>query len=172
MLPGVGIFGHSQLALPLTKLFIQNNFPLAAIWCGDLADANNLLDACCLPEHQRNEVFISSNIDQVILCSRVVLVVITSASTYLHSEITCKACHIGKHVVCSLPPARSMVEMNFMYQAAINYPSLISMVTSPLRFLPVASLMKRLVQVERLIGKVSLITGQVNCNCLISSEFA
>lgn len=156
MLPGIAIFGNGTLAHLLINYFREYGFKVEAFWCANEDDGHKIRNLLNIP-------FFSNQIDQVILMPRVQLIVIASTPHY-HSQIASKACSIGKHVICNWPPSYSINEMITMCTAATNYPSLITMFYTALRFIPAFQTMKKLLLDSQLIGNVKLITATVQCD--------
>lgn len=156
MLPGVAIFGNSTLSHVLINYFREYGFKVEAFWCPNDDDGHKIRNVLSIP-------YYSNNIDKVILLPNVQLIVIASVPHY-HSQIASKACRIGKHVICNWPPTYTAEEMIAMRTAATNYPSLITLFYTTLRFIPAYHLMRKLVLDDQVIGTIKLINATVNCD--------
>jgi len=151
MLPGIGIFGCGQLVRVLVPCLRAKGFKVEAIWSYSQESAKDIA--------QELDIGLATDIiDQVLLQPSVQLIVI-ACPPHLHEQIATKACGIGKHVLCDWPPAISLDQMIAMNRAAMNYPSLITILFNSLRFLPAFIKMKKLIS-DGLIGKINVI----NCN--------
>lgn len=163
MLPGIGIFGSGPLVGLYVRYFQNGGFPVVGLWSPSAESASALAG-----EHQIPTF--SANVDKILLLPSVQLVVVLS-SPHFHSQITAKACGIGKHVLIgNWPPAYSLAEMRGMRAAAANYPALISLLFTALRHVPALQLMRKLVLDDGLIGSVKAIQAALLCDVL-SSEF-
>ncbi|KAI2800373.1 hypothetical protein RDWZM_010086 [Blomia tropicalis] len=156
MLPGIAIFGSGPMVQLLINYFHTNGFRLEAIW-SPLSERAQTISA-------ENSIPIwSSSIDKILLQPSVQLIVI-ACEPHFHNQIASKACGIGKHVICTWPPAYSLTEMYKMRNAASNYPSLITLMLTALRFIPAFQLMKKLIIDDQLIGSVRAINANVMCD--------
>jgi len=79
--------------------------------------------------------FCTNKVDEVLLRKDVELVIILCPPN-LHSQIAVKALGIGKHVLCDRPAGLSQCESLKMVLASNYYPSLICVLSFPLRFHP------------------------------------
>lgn len=162
MLPGIAIFGYGPLIQMLVPYFRVNGFHIEAIWSPTAEQAQTQATEHKIP-------FASSMIDKILLLPTVQLIVIASAPHY-HSQIASKACSIGKHVICNWPPAYSLSEMVLMQSAAANYPSLITLIFTTLRFIPAFQVMRKLIIKDQLIGPVKAVNGSVLCDVFSSKS--
>lgn len=110
-----------------------------------------------------SQLFFTSIIDEIIMHPEVQLIVVATGP-HLHAQLVSKACHIGKHVICNLPPALNVDRAQSMSMAATEYPSLIALAIAPLRSVPALSLMRQLVRTEGALGTVRFIDASVDCD--------
>ena len=151
MLPGIGVFGCGQLVRVLVACLRAQGFKVEAIWSHSLESAQDMA-------RELDIKLATDVIDRVLLETSVQLIVI-ACPPHLHEQIATKACGIGKHVLCDCPPALSLDQMMAMKSAALNYPSLITILFNTLRFLPSFIKMKKLIA-DGFIGQINCI----NCN--------
>ncbi|KAM8715687.1 hypothetical protein ACLKA7_002694 [Drosophila subpalustris] len=148
MLPGVGVFGTGEIANVLVPLLREKGFEVRAIWGRTLKEAKETSSA-------QNVAFHTNVIDEVLLRKDVDLVFIV-CQPFLHAEISVKALGIGKHVVCDKPAGLHQMDAMKMVRASQYYPTLISLVNHPLRFLPAFTQMRRCLQ-DELIGPLAAV---------------
>ncbi|BFF95967.1 glucose-fructose oxidoreductase domain-containing protein 1 [Drosophila madeirensis] len=165
MLPGVGVFGTGEIANVLVPLLREKGFEVRAIWGRTLKEAKETATA-------QNVSFHTNVIDDVLLRKDVDLVFIV-CQPFLHAEISVKALGIGKHVVCDKPAGLHQQDALKMVRASQYYPTLISLVNHPLRFLPAFTHMRRCLQ-EELIGplpEVVLMDVRVQMGTLFPEKY-
>ncbi|ALC40032.1 CG17712 [Drosophila busckii] len=165
MLPGVGVFGTGEIANVLVPLLREKGFEVRAIWGRTLKEAKETATA-------QNVGFHTNVIDDVLLRKDVDLVFIV-CQPFLHAEISVKALGIGKHVVCDKPAGLHQIDALKMVRASQYYPTLISLVNHPLRFLPAFQQMRRCLQ-EELIGpqsEVMLMDVRVQMGTLFPDKY-
>ncbi|XP_055593566.1 glucose-fructose oxidoreductase domain-containing protein 1-like [Uranotaenia lowii] len=165
MLPGIGMFGTSEITKVLVPILRDKGFNIAAIWGRTLREAEEIALELQIP-------FFTSKIDDVLLRKDVDLVFIT-CPPHLHSQISVKALGIGKHVVCDKPMSLLQADALKMVRASQYYPSLISIVNHSLRFLPAIGHMKKAIQ-EGYLGppeKLALIDVKVRMSSLLHNKF-
>lgn len=161
MLPGIAIFGSGPLVGLYVRYFRNGGFPVVGLWSASAEQAASLAAELQISAY-------SSNVDKILLMGSVQLVVVLAAP-HLHSQITSKACGIGKHIlVGNWPPAYSLPEMQLMRSAAANYPSLIALLFTALRHVPALQLMRKLVVDDGLIGSVRAVQAALLCDVLAS----
>ncbi|KAH9425875.1 Glucose-fructose oxidoreductase domain-containing protein 1 [Dermatophagoides pteronyssinus] len=158
VLPGVGFFGSGTLAQLLIDQLQEQGFCIEGIWSPNVDDAKNL-------SHSRSIPFYSSIIDKVLLLPSVQLI-ITACPPHYHNQIASKACGIGKHVICDWPPSHSLKDTVTMRKAASNYPALITLFLTGLRFVPTFNIMRRLIIDENFLGHIRLINATVMCDVI------
>ena len=156
MTPGIAIFGTGSLARLLVEEFSSKGMKIVAVWSHDIESAK-----CFALEHEISTW--ACKIDNILLLPVVHLVVIACAP-HFHSQIFSKACQIGKHVICSLPPCETVPDILHMQDAASNYSALITLFLSPLRLLPSVQLMRRLLLRDKFVGSIRSICGAVQCD--------
>lgn len=159
MLPGIGVFGTSNVVRVIIPFLREKGFKIEAIWGRTANEASELASVLDIPFH-------TSRIDDVLLRRDVDLIFIM-CSPSLHAQIAVKALGIGKHVVCDKPAGLSQSESLKMVRAAQYYPSLISIVNHSLRFLPAFSLMKKKISDGFLGGPVTVIDVRVQMGSLL-----
>jgi predicted dehydrogenase len=157
MLPGIGVFGGGQLVRVLVSCLRAKGFKVEAIWSHNLESAQDMA-------RELDIKLATDVIDRVLLEPSVQLIVI-ACPPHLHEQIATKACGIGKHVLCDCPPALSLDQMVSMKRAALNYPSLITILFNTLRFLPSFAKMKRLIA-DGFVGDINVINCNVFGDCL------
>ena len=157
MLPGIGIFGCGQLVKLLVPCLRLKGFKVEAIWSFNDQQAESTAKELQIP-------LWTTEIDKVLLLPNVQLIVI-ACPPHLHDQITRHACGIGKHVLCDWPPATSNINMISMLNAALNYPTLITILCHSLRFLPAFIQMKSLISQGK-IGQLQIVNVNVNGNNL------
>lgn len=165
MLPGIGIFGTSEVTKVLVPFLREKGFDLVALWGPTLKEAEELSKTLQIP-------FFTNRIDDVLLRKDVDLIFIL-CPPYLHSQISVKALGIGKHVVCDKPFGISQLDSLKMVKASNYYPTLISIVNYSLRFLPAFTQMKRAIA-EGYVGQpseISLIDVRVRMGTLLHSKY-
>lgn len=149
MLPGIGVFGTGPTVKLLVPFLREKGFKIEAIWSRTLQEAETAAQELSIPFH-------TNKIDDVLLRKDVDLIFIASAPN-LHAQISVKALGIGKHVVCDKPAGLSQSEALKMVSAGQYYPTLISIISHSLRFLPAFSQMRRAIK-EGYLGAMSDIT--------------
>lgn len=162
MLPGVGFFGSGTLAQILLDSLHEHGFKVVAIWSPNSDEAKRISQARSIP-------FYSSVIDKVVLLPNVQLIV-TACPPHYHNQIASKACCVGKHVVCDWPPSQYIKDVRHMKDAASNYPSLITLFLTSLRYVPTFSILKQLIHEQQFLGHIRLINVTVLCD-VIASKF-
>ncbi|XP_030556575.1 glucose-fructose oxidoreductase domain-containing protein 1 [Drosophila novamexicana] len=165
MLPGVGVFGTGEIANVLVPLLREKGFEVKAIWGRTLREAKETANA-------QNVAFYTNVIDEVLLRKDVDLVFIV-CQPFLHAEISVKALGIGKHVVCDKPAGLHQADSMKMVRASQYYPTLISLVNHPLRFLPAFTQMRRCLQegVIGPLGDVVLMDVRVQMGTLFPEKY-
>ncbi|XP_023166226.2 glucose-fructose oxidoreductase domain-containing protein 1 [Drosophila hydei] len=165
MLPGVGVFGTGEIANVLVPLLREKGFEVKAIWGRTLREAKETANA-------QNVTFYTNVIDEVLLRKDVDLVFIV-CQPFLHAEISVKALGIGKHVVCDKPAGLHQTDSMKMVRAAQYYPTLISLVNHPLRFLPAFTQMRRCLQDGLIgsLGEVVLMDVRVQMGTLFPEKY-
>ncbi|XP_014679277.1 PREDICTED: glucose-fructose oxidoreductase domain-containing protein 1-like isoform X2 [Priapulus caudatus] len=88
----------------------------------------------------------------------------------LHGQIAVKALGIGKHVLCDRPAGLCQSSVLKMVNAAQYYPSLISVMSHGLRFLPAFMQARRLVE-QHYIGELNVCETRIHCGPLIDNQF-
>ncbi|EDW05072.1 GH25259 [Drosophila grimshawi] len=165
MLPGVGVFGTGEIANVLVPLLREKSFEVKAIWGRTLREAKETANALGV-------TFYTNVIDEVLLRKDVDLVFIV-CQPFLHAEISVKALGIGKHVVCDKPAGLHQIDSMKMVRASQYYPTLISLVNHPLRFLPAFTQMRRCLQDELIgpMGDVVLMDVRVQMGTLFPEKY-
>lgn len=135
MLPGIGVFGTGPTVKVLVPFLREKGFKIEAIWSRTLQEAEKIAQELSIP-------FFTNKIDDVLLRKDVDLIFIVCAPN-LHAQISVKALGIGKHVVCDKPAGLSQSEALKMVSAGQYYPTLISIISHSLRFLPAFSQMRK-----------------------------
>ena len=161
-LPGVGVFGTSVTAATACYLLKSSGFPIEAIWGRTQDEANKIAKLLDIP-------FCTSHIDDLLLNQKVDLVWIYSPP-YLQSEIAVKTLGIGKNVLCERPAGLSCEDTDRMLSAAKYYPSLMSLITYYLRFLPTVCEMKKRIA-DNYIGDMTIVEIRVRCNLSIEVNY-
>lgn len=166
MSPGIAIFGNGPLAHLLTEEFRSRGMRIEAIWSYNTETAKAAAQELEIAQF-------GCHVDQILLLPTVHMVVIACAP-HFHSQIFSKACQIGKHVVCSLPPCESVADILHMQDAASNYSALITLFLNPLRFLPSIQLLRRLILRDKFVGSVRSVCCAIQCDvqqCKYSLSF-
>jgi len=153
MLPGVGVLGSGSLARFLIPLLRSKGFPIHGIWGFHSNHVQVLAEEFEIP-------FFTESIDSLILKKEIQLIVV-ACPPHLHPTIVSKAFNLGKHVLCDWTPALTASEMKEMVERATYYPSLISILCHPLRFLVSCQRMRTLMS-SSFIGQVTLIEATVS----------
>ncbi|XP_002124667.2 glucose-fructose oxidoreductase domain-containing protein 1 [Ciona intestinalis] len=134
-LPGVGVFGTGITAKLMMHLLKTSGFRIEGLWGRTEDEAQELASLLDIP-------FSTCSIDDVLLNQRVDLVCI-NCPPFLHSQIAVKTLGIGKNVLCERPAGLDQDDTMRMLKAALYYPSLMSLMTYHLRFLPTFLEMKQ-----------------------------
>ncbi|EDW85317.1 uncharacterized protein Dwil_GK18466 [Drosophila willistoni] len=163
MLPGVGVFGTGEIANVLVPLLREKGFEVRAIWGRTLKEAKETAQS-------QNVSFHTNVIDDVLLRKDVDLVFIV-CQPFLHAEISVKALGIGKHVVCDKPAGLHQQDALKMVRASQYYPTLISLVNHPLRFLPAFTHMRRCLQEDFIGPDVVLMDVRVQLGTLFPEQY-
>ena len=161
-LPGVGIFGTGFTATTAAYLLKSSGFRIEAIWGRTKDEAKAVATLLDVP-------FYTSHVDELLLNQQVNLVCIYSPP-YLQSEIAVKTLGIGKNVLCERPAGLNCEDTERMLTAAKYYPSLVSLITYYLRFLPTFCEMKKKIN-EGFIGDLSIVEIRVHCGLSLNSTF-
>ncbi|KAB7505999.1 Glucose-fructose oxidoreductase domain-containing protein 1 [Armadillidium nasatum] len=162
MLPGIGVFGTGDIVQALVPFLRTKGFCVEAIW-------GRTLDAAERVASELNVKFYTNKVDDVLLRKGVDLVFIICQPD-LHAQIAVKALGIGKHVLCDRPAGLCQLEVLKMVHAAQYYPTLISVISHGLRFLPAFIHMKRKIT-DGYVGKVNVCDIRVQCGSMIGSHF-
>uniref|UniRef100_A0A336MT20 CSON000849 protein n=1 Tax=Culicoides sonorensis TaxID=179676 RepID=A0A336MT20_CULSO len=165
MLPGIGIFGTSEVTKVLVPFLREKGFNIVGLWGPVLKEAEEVAKVLTIP-------FYTNRIDDVLLRKDVDLIFVL-CPPYLHSQISVKALGIGKHVMCDKPFGISQLDALKMVKAGQYYPSLISIVNYSLRFLPAFAQMKKAIA-DGYIGnssEISLIDIRVRMGSLLHSKY-
>lgn len=149
MLPGIGVFGTGPVVKVLVPFLREKGFKIEAIWSRTLQEAEAIAKELNIPFH-------TNKIDDVLLRKDVDLIFVVCAPN-LHAQISVKALGIGKHVVCDKPAGLSQSEALKMVQAGQYYPTLISIVSHSLRFLPAFHHMRKAIK-EGFLGDLNELT--------------
>ncbi|XP_041376318.1 glucose-fructose oxidoreductase domain-containing protein 1-like [Gigantopelta aegis] len=163
MLPGVGVFGSTSLIRCIVPILKACGFKVIAIWSSTEEDAKELAKDLGIP-------LSTSKVDEVLLHKDVDLVVL-SCSPHIQSPIAVKALNIGKHVLCGMPAGSGEKSAHKMVNAARYYPRLMSLICHGLRFLPVISKMKKLIQEDDYVGDITVCEVKVHCGSLQHDKF-
>lgn len=161
-LPGVGIFGTGFTATTAAYLLKSCGFRIEAIWGRTEDEAKEMAMKLNIP-------FYTNRVDELLLNQQVGLVCIYSPP-FLQSEIAVKTLGIGKNVLCERPAGLNCEDTQRMLTAAKYYPSLISLITYYLRFLPTFCEMKKKIE-DGFIGDLSIIEIRVHCGLSLSPSF-
>lgn len=162
MLPGIGVFGTGDIVRALVPFLRAKGFRVEAVWGRTLDAAENVATELNVPFH-------TNKVDDVLLRKDVDLVFIICQPD-LHAQIAVKALGIGKHVLCDRPAGLCQLEVLKMVHAAQYYPSLISVISHGLRFLPAFVHMKRQID-SGYVGTVNVCDVRVHCGSMIGHQF-
>ncbi|CAL4088922.1 unnamed protein product, partial [Meganyctiphanes norvegica] len=162
MLPGIGLFGTGDIVRALVPYLRVKGFRVEAVWGRTLEAAENVATELNIPFH-------TNKIDDVLLRKDVDLVFIICQPD-LHAQIAVKALGIGKHVLCDRPAGLCQLEVLKMVHAAQYYPSLISVISHGLRFLPAFVHMKSHIAAGY-VGTVNVCDIRVQCGSMIGTQF-
>lgn len=161
-LPGVGIFGSGLTARAIIYLLQSHGFEIKAIWDKNEESAKAVAEELDIPFH-------TSRIEDVLLNSNVELACI-KCPPHLQSQIAVKTLRIGKMVLCDSPAGLGFADAKRVLDAAQYYPSLMSLITYYLRFLPTFIEMKKRIS-EGYVGDVQVIEVRVHCGLSIDNQF-
>ncbi|XP_071503640.1 glucose-fructose oxidoreductase domain-containing protein 2-like [Diadema antillarum] len=162
MLEGVGVVGTGSLTSILINTLQAVGIKVVALWGPTDQEAREVARQYRIPFH-------TSKVDEVLLHQEVDLVWVT-CPPHLHGEVASKALGIGKHVLCERPAGLKQADALKMVTAAQYYPSLVSIMTHGLRFLPAFVRTKRMIQ-EGEIGEVFLCDVRLSCGSLLTDKF-
>lgn len=162
MLPGIGVFGTGPVVRVLVPILRNNGFTVEAIWGRSQEQAETLARDLKIP-------FYTSNEKEVLLHKNVDLVCIV-CPPHLHEQMSAKALRIGKHVLCDRPAGLNQSDALKMVNAAQYYPSLISLISHGLRFLP-AFVQARKYIGQHYIGEVTVCEARVHCGSLVTEQY-
>lgn len=162
ILPGVGVFGTGWPARAVIHLLQSAGFKIVALWGRTKQDAEDLAIVLNVP-------FYTCNIDDVLLSPDVDLVCIQCPPS-LQSQIAVKTLSIGKHVLCDHHAGLKYSDTERMIDAARYYPSLMSLITYYLRFLPTFLEMKRHIE-SGYIGETQIIEMRVYCGLSLDIHY-
>lgn len=138
----------------LIPCFRAKGFAVEAIWGFSQEVADETARALNVP-------FATDNIDTLLLKKEVQLICV-ACPPHLHMNIVSKAFNIGKHVMCDWPAALSPKEIREMVEKSCYYPSLISILCHPLRFLTAFQQMKKLIHSsDSYLGHIKLIEANI-----------
>lgn len=158
MLPGIGVFGTGPVVKVLVPILRENGFKIEAIWSRTLQDAQETAKELFIP-------FFTNKIDDVLLKKDVDLIFVLCAPN-LHAQISVKALGIGKHIVCDKPVGLSQSDALKMVGACQYYPTLISIINHPFRFLPAFTQMRKAIQENYLGSDITLIDIRIQSGLL------
>lgn len=162
MLPGIGVFGTGPVVKVLVPILRESGFKIEAIWSRTLQDAQEAAKDLTIP-------FSTNKIDDVLLRKDVDLIFVLCPPN-LHAQISVKALGIGKHIVCDKPAGLSQADALKMVRAGQYYPSLISLINHPFRFLPAFTHMKKALKDNYLMSPITLIDIRIQSGCLFSDS--
>ncbi|XP_018577782.1 glucose-fructose oxidoreductase domain-containing protein 2 [Anoplophora glabripennis] len=162
MLPGIGVFGTGPVVKVLVPILRENGFKIEAVWSRTLQDAQETAKELGIP-------FSTNKIDDVLLRKDVDLIFVLCPPN-LHAQISVKALGIGKHIVCDKPAGLSQADALKMVRAGQYYPSLISLINHPFRFLPAFTHMKKALKDNYLLSPITLIDIRIQSGCLFSDS--
>lgn len=162
MLPGIGVFGTGPLVKALVPMLKENGFKIEAIWSRTIQEAQEIAKELDVP-------FFTDRIDDVLLRKDVDLIFVL-CSPNLHAQISVKALGIGKHVVCDKPAGLSQSDALKMVRAGQYYPSLISLINHPFRFLPAFTHMRKAIRGNYMGSNVTLIDIRIQSGRLFSEN--
>lgn len=163
MLPGIGVFGTGNTVKLLVPMLRAKGFKVEAIWGTTYSAAEKVALDLNIP-------FCTNHIDELLLRKDVDLVCIICPPNQ-HSQIAVKALGIGKHVLCDKPAALCQAQVLKMVHASQYYPTLISVLTHGLRFLPAFTVMKKAIQSDYYVGNVTVCDVHVHCGNMISDTY-
>lgn len=162
MLEGVGVVGTGPLSNLLLSTLHSVGIKVVAIWGPTMEQATETARHFRIPFH-------TDKIEDVLLHQEVDLVWVT-CPPHLHSQVASNALGIGKHVLCERPPGLKKEDAVKMVTAAQYYPSLMSVMTLGLRFLPSYLRTKKMIQ-DREIGDVFLCDIKMSCGSLLGDKY-
>lgn len=165
VLPGIGIFGTGTVVRVLVPILKNCGFRVVALWGRTPDLARELAKDLGIPFYTSR----FEGIDEVLLRKDVDLVCIHCPPN-LHSQIAVKALGIGKHVLCGTPTALGPLEALRMISAAKYYPSLMSLVSHTLRFLPLYVKLKHFIE-DEYVGTVQLIEAKVHLGTVHKEQY-
>ncbi|KAG5671690.1 hypothetical protein PVAND_001875 [Polypedilum vanderplanki] len=160
---GIGIFGCNEITRVLAPMLCEKGFMLKAIWDKNKEEAQKFANELKIP-------YFTDKIDDVLLKKDVIFSFVL-CQPYFHSHVVVKSLGIGKHVFIVSPVGLKIDDAMKMVNAANYYPSLITLVNNPLRFLPTFTNMKKLIE-EKRIGKLLLIDISVKISSLINEKYS
>ncbi|CAH1372274.1 hypothetical protein MTP99_013773 [Tenebrio molitor] len=158
MLPGIGLFGTGPVVKVLVPILRENGFKIEAVWSRTLQDAQEIARDLNIP-------FFTNKIDDVLLRKDVDLIFVL-CSPNLHAQISVKALGIGKHIVCDKPAGLNQSDALKMVRAGQYYPSLISLINHPYRFLPAFTHMRKAIKDDYLESPITLIDIRIQSGSL------
>nr|XP_002124667.1 glucose-fructose oxidoreductase domain-containing protein 1 [Ciona intestinalis] len=161
-LPGVGVFGTGITAKLMIHLLKTSGFRIEALWGRTEDEAKELASLLDIP-------FSTCSIDDVLLNQNVDLVCI-NCPPFLHSQIAVKTLGIGKNVLCERPAGLDQDDTTRMLKAALYYPSLMSLMTYHLRFLPTFMEMKQQVG-DGNIGELLVVEVRVHSGVSLNINY-
>lgn len=162
MLPGIGIFGTGAIVKIIAPYLREKGFNIEAIWGRTLSKCESIAKQLEIP-------YYTNKIDNVLLHKDVDLIFIM-CSPNLQAQIAVKALGIGKHVVCDKPAGLCQNEAIKMVHAAQYYPSLISVISHSLRFLPAFVRMKQAIR-QGYLGEGDDYSNHITvCNISVQME--
>lgn len=162
MLPGIGVFGTGPVVKALVPILLENGFKIEAIWNQTIEKAEEAAKDLKIP-------FFTDKIDDVLLRKDVDLIFVLCAP-YLHAQISVKALGIGKHIVCDKPAGLNQTDALKMVRAGQYYPSLISIINHPFRFLPAFTHMKKYIKENYLETPLTIIDIRIQSSHLFSEN--
>ncbi|XP_066289988.1 glucose-fructose oxidoreductase domain-containing protein 1-like [Branchiostoma lanceolatum] len=162
MLPGVGVFGTGSLSKVMVCILQSAGFKVAALWgrTNDLAE--KVAKELDIP-------FYTSKVDDVLLHQDVDVVCVENPP-HLHAQIAVKTLGIGKHVLCERPAGLCQLDAFRMVNAARYYPTLMSLMTHGLRFLPAFIKMREMIRHNE-IGDILVCEVRVHCGSLLHEKY-
>ncbi|XP_015833490.2 glucose-fructose oxidoreductase domain-containing protein 2 [Tribolium castaneum] len=162
MLPGIGLFGTGPMVKLLVPILRENGFKIEAVWSRTLLDAQETARELNIP-------FFTNKIDDVLLRKDVDLIFVL-CSPNLHAQISVKALGIGKHIVCDKPAGLNQCDALKMVRAGQYYPSLISLINHPFRFLPALTHMRKAIKENYLESSITLIDIRIQSGSLFTDS--
>eukprot|EP01136_Pigoraptor_vietnamica_P034519 Opistho-1_new@98580 len=159
----IGLLGTGWGLRSQLPAFRASGFTVAALWGRTAAKANAIASEQGIPHSTADPYELSTHKD--------VDFVVVTTPPHLHAEVSVRALHNGKHVLCDKPTALDQTEAARMVLAARANPRQLAVLDHELRFLPAFRKMRELIR-SGYVGDVMVIDARLAMGPLIRGDYS